>query len=704
MACVELEIGLHRRYGDSYAVEMRLGQPGNDADINPLGSEDVALVQFDMNRLRELVLDPLAYGNCLGGSLFANPDVRTAFAQARSVASNKNMPLRLRLFIGPSALELHDLRWETLRDPQDGSSLFTSDRIWFSRYLSSSDWRPVWRRAKTKLRALVVIANPSDISHYQLTAVNVTDELARAKTGLGDIPVRGLASAGKATLSNLITHLREGYDILYLICHGALIKDEPWLWLEDENGRTQRVAGNDLVIRLRELQQGPLLVVLASCQSAGGGAEAGTGDTGALAAMGPRMAEAGVPAVLAMQGKVAVHTVAQFMRAFFRELQKDGQIDRAVAVARGEVLQRHDQSEVRQMTDWWMPVLFMRLKSGRIWYKPDFVETPGGMDKWRALLSSIRCGRCIPILGPSLTEPLFGSRREIAQYLAETYHFPLAPYQREDLPQVAQYLSIDQSKSFLRSELLQYLREEILRHHESELPEAMRSYWGDRLHDPQGSPSLDKLISAVGEKRRERDPAEPHGVLARLPLPIYITTDPSNLLPDALEAVGKKPQIELCPWNEDSKQRKKPNDQPDPKRPLVYHLFGRLEQPESLVLTEDDYFNFLVGVTRNKDLLPPSVHKALTQTALLFLGFQLDDWDFKMLFHSIRGLQKRDGTQNWQGEYAQQSDLEGGRILEPARARKYLESYYQNEDISIYWGSLEDFARELLQHWNKTVP
>jgi hypothetical protein len=43
------------------------------------------------------------------------------------------------------------------------------------------------------------------------------------------------------------------------------------------------------------------------------------------------------------------------MPVFFRELHRDGQIDRAVAVARGVVRGHHD---------WWVPVLFTRLESG----------------------------------------------------------------------------------------------------------------------------------------------------------------------------------------------------------------------------------------------------------------------------------------------------------------------------------------------------
>ena len=48
---------------------------------------------------------------------------------------------------------------------------------------------------------------------------------------------------------------------------------------------------------------------------------------------------------------------------------------------------------------------------------------------------------------------------------------------------------------------------------------------------------------------------------------------------------------------------------PPVERPLVYHLFGRLGEPDSLVITEDDYFDYLIGVTSNNDLIPGVVRR-----------------------------------------------------------------------------------------------
>ena len=53
---------------------------------------------------------------------------------------------------------------------------------------------------------------------------------------------------------------------------------------------------------------------------------------------------------------------------------------------------------------------------------------------------------------------------------------------------------------------------------------------------------------------------------------------------------------------------------------------------------------------------------------------------------------------------AVQIDPEEGRILEPERARQYLEEYFQGADINIYWGSTDDFMRELHRQWEAHRP
>jgi len=660
---------------------MRFNQPDSDADIR-LGQGETISVQFDHQALLEVAYDPAKYGELLSKSLFAEKDLLSGFQQARASAGMAQKPLRLRLFISPDAPELNKIFWETMRDPQDMKhTFFTGEEILLSRYLSSKDWHPVKLRAKGTLKALVAIANPSNLGEYHLADIQKEDELERAQVGLGEIPLTVLPAGEEehCSLGAIVSRLREEYDILYLVAHGTFVDEQPWLLLEGEDGKVETVSGQDLIDFIQDMQSKPRLVVLASCQSAGDGAGP------ALRSLGPRLAEAGVPAIIAMQGKVSMDTLAEFMPVFFRELQKDGQIDRAMSVARGAV---------RGQNDFWMPVLFMRLKSGRIWYVPGFGEGHT-FRKWNALIAYIKDKSCTPILGPGLFEPFLGSLGDVAKRWAKEFRYPLSPSDLDSLPRVAQYLTIDQSPQFPYLYLQEILIKDIAARFGYELP--------SKLLDSE-DPSLDDFINIVGAKRRSRHPDDSYKLLAQLPYRIYVTTNLESLLESTLEEAGREPYVVLAPWNqytEDKILKLDPNYEPDPDRPLVYHLFGRLAEPKSVVLTEeeDNYFDYLLGVSRNNDLIPVYVRNALRNNSLLFIGFRLDEWNFRILFRSI--VDKKTELMNEYIHMAAQVEPEEGRIIDPEGARRYLEEYFKHvASINIYWGTAEEFVKELWNQWN----
>ena len=309
------------------------------------------------------------------------------------------------------------------------------------------------------------------------------------------------------------------------------------------------------------------------------------------------------------------------------------------------------------------------------------------------MLSQIETGKWTPILGPGLTDALLGSRREIAQRWAETFHFPMAPHNAEDLPQVAQFLAINQkAETFPQNQLISYLRSELLDHYKDALAAELR----ERKPDESPADHLGNLISALGAQRRKRDPSDPFAVLAGLPVNVYVTATQNDLISDALSEIGRPPQIDFCRWHEDLNDLPgvAPDFRPDFKHPLVYHLFGRLKYPESLVLTEDNYFDFLNGIKEDETSASRVVKGVLTNSGLVFLGFQLDDWIFRVMFRAIMN-QEGSGRRAKYAHVAAQIDPEEGRMLEPRGARAYLESYFTESAISIYWGSPDDFAREL---------
>jgi len=353
MSQADLEIFLFQRSPENYGLTLRFRHPAAGQDQMLPG----AAWTLDEAALRQREHDPAAYGEELAAQLCAAAETRGFLDQALAVAAGQRIPLHLRLFISDEAAALHSLRWETLRLSSRAAPLATGEGVRFSRYLDSDNWRPAAVRPQGSLRALIAVASP-DLAGTTLAEVRTADELSAARAGLAGIHAVELATRGQVTLPNLLARLRDGCDILYLVAHGMIVDGEPQVLLEQADGSRAWTPGAELAAQVAGLARPPSLAALVSCQSAGADGQWLSSDGGALAGLGPRLAGVGVPAVVAMQGNVTMASAAAFMPLFLRELRRDGQVDRAMAVARGAVLNR---------PDWWMPVLFTRLIDGRIW-------------------------------------------------------------------------------------------------------------------------------------------------------------------------------------------------------------------------------------------------------------------------------------------------------------------------------------------------
>lgn len=363
-ATVELTI---RRLPDgSRCADLRLTSTASVAAVTLAVSVPVTL---DKEALLTVSGDPETYGVLLGEQLFAEASLRDAWLKARAYAAKEDLQLRLNLDIGDPTL--HALHWETLRDPESRQPVALHERVRLVRALDSADLTPVVIPPCPELSALVVVASPSNLADFGLAEVDVDGEVARARAALGDIAtaILGDSPERRATLANITAALRDGLPIIILVAHGTLIDDAPLLWLEQEDGTADKVAGDAFVESITRLATRPLLLILTSCRSAGGG----YGDT--ISALGPQLASAGVPAVLAFQGDVAMSTVKTLLPTLITELRRDGLIDRALAAAR---------AAVGEQRPWWQAVLWLRT-DGRLW--DEGLERPTSRDQHlRALL------------------------------------------------------------------------------------------------------------------------------------------------------------------------------------------------------------------------------------------------------------------------------------------------------------------------------
>lgn len=140
--------------------------------------------------------------------------------------------------------------------------------------------------------------------------------------------------------------------------------------------------------------------------------------------------------------------------------------------------------------------------------------------------------------------------------------------------------------------------------------------------------------------------ANPLLLLASLPLSIYLTTSYHRQLEAAIKQTrGVEAATEICRWHPALHSIPSPFDSADydpNQRPLVYHLHGCDDWPESLVLTVDDHLDFLAAISRDvsadqsqKPAVHPRIKDALTLRSLAMIGYRPNDWDFRVLFRGL---------------------------------------------------------------------
>jgi len=275
-----------------------------------------------------------------------------------------------------------------------------------------------------------------------------------------------------------------------------------------------------------------------------------------------------------------------------------------------------------------------------------------------------------------------------------------------NLARVAQYFQIDKKKndsSVAKREYLNFLKAYLL---------------DPKSGQPIAPQKLEKHFSEiVAELELPTLPEgkDPLRKLANLPLPIYITTSYFNFLERALKAAGKEDvRTQVCSWG-GSKAKgdhlPDPNFEPSPEKPVVYHLFGLENYPTTLVLSEDDYMNWQISVTEELSQtltgttvpgIPLKLRDALgdKESQLMILGYNLQDWEFRVLFRFIWRFRKGD-------------DLRRSTVIQLKPRPKnpkyveialgYLRQYFEVKRSDVKWTRTENYILKLSETYDKYI-
>lgn len=341
------------------------------------------------------------------------------------------------------------------------------------------------------------------------------------------------------------------------------------------------------------------------------------------------------------------------------------------------------------------------------------------------LMSSISEGTIIPIISSSFrmeqifrtlhsltdkisktprgrsTDEVLTAYQQLTREWADTIQYPLPD--DSNLARVAQYFQVHKRNDIglAKREYLNFLKAYLL--------------------DPNSSPAvapqrLEKtfsdIVSELGYPIFPDGMQDPLRQLAKLPLPIYITTSYFNFLERALLLEDKKPRTQVCSWSGGKAKGEhlpNPNFEPNALEPVVYHLFGLENYPTTLVLSEDDYMNWQISVAEELSQqitnttspgIPLRLREALAEkeSQLMILGYNLQDWEFRVLFRFI-----------WR--FRKDEDLRRSTVIQlkprpknteyEQNALGYLKQYFDIKRSNVKWTTADAYIHKLSEAYNR---
>ena len=201
----------------------------------------------------------------------------------------------------------------------------------------------------------------------------------------------------------------------------------------------------------------------------------------------------------------------------------------------------------------------------------------------------------------------------------------------------------------------------------------------------------------------KRKPSKLLKTIAALPLRLIVTTNYDRLLEVALDESDNKDNYRLVVqpingFDEGSSLPALMEWLPTYEGVTVYKIHGTFSEqpgngqtndPGRIIVTEDDYIHFLTVIGKENEGVPNSIKEKLVDSTLLFLGYSLEDWDFRTLH---KGLIEGLAPHVQRASFAIQKD-----------PPEFLRDFWRKKGVTIYDIDVHQFADDLEQRWNDRV-
>lgn len=340
------------------SIVTNLPSPGPSGDTGPLISDGSAM-SYSSRIMQEL-------GIQLWQWLF-DASVKSSLDHSQGIATGLGKPLRVRLDVRDP--QLIGLPWEIIQSEPGIQAMSLSPSILFSRTTTAVEPLPQLRPEQA-LNVLLVLgqeshgdmpssSSPLMTSSSQLQLEQEAHALVKAlerSTG-ANLSQRGftpLASCSVDTLvqptpAELATRLEKGqYNMFFYAGHGLPGPDGGLLYLRPD----ARINGTELAQVLTRCQI--KLAVFNACWGAQPDQDTNQHPI-SRSSLAEVLVHHGVPSVLAMRDTIADEEALSFIGAFAQALVERMPIDRAIAIARQQLLTLYKFNQPA----WTLPVLYM---------------------------------------------------------------------------------------------------------------------------------------------------------------------------------------------------------------------------------------------------------------------------------------------------------------------------------------------------------
>ena len=290
---------------------------------------------------------------------------------------------------------------------------------------------------------------------------------------------------------------------------------------------------------------------------------------------------------------------------------------------------------------------------------------------WDSIVGGIDNDRCVPFLGAGAnagTDLPMGS--EVARYLLEKL-LDRKVATIDDLVEVKPKAALKNYPDLGRARVDDLAR--VALHIELE----------------GGNPAVVRYLKEVIVEKG-RKPAEILRVLARLPFKLIITTNYDCMLEHAFKlekqpraGVLSQPIDGFTPAQVEEWQPRLAGDER-----IIYKLHGSFDdETTNLVVSEDDYIEFL-GIASNEKLgVPNQVRERIKSGVVLFLGYGLEDWDVRTMHKLLIGSKEsRDRDRSFAIQW---------------NPTPFWVQFWERKDVTIYNMDLAEFAGQLEAEYGK---